>query len=368
MEHMQFTAVVLMTLLTLKLILLPAKVAVFPAVSKSRWLMAFGTAMLAIQFLLQLLLGLRAMGVTQSVMLNLAMFIPCSYVFSLALILLQRQGRITKIEKHLGWVTWGVSMTVIVIACIIDGKPLLGDSREKHLAEVVVSFFYGLMLLYYFWRHLIYMKAMRSTLQNYYDRNMDGQLRWMHFGIFILVTLGLTVPLIIFGVGKWLAPYALFFFFSIFYFVDCFCIYVLSSVPRKLQEAEENEQQEQTDEVQSDIQRFDIDAMNRVERAVEKWVRGGRYLQGGMKLPSAAAEMDIPQYLLSSWLRHKRLKYSDWMIDLRISEAKRVLVEHSDWNNEAVAQYCGFTDRCYFQTIFKKKTGMTPAEYIQTTQ
>ena len=330
--------------------------------------MACGTAVLAIHFLLQLVFDLRAMGITQSVMLNLAMFIPCSYMFSTALILLQRQGRITGIEKHLGWVTWGVSMTLLVVACAIDGKPLLEGSKEKRVAEIIASCLYGLMLLYYFRRHLVYMKAMRTTLQNYYDWIIDGQLRWMQISILVLVSVGLTVPLIIFGVGKWLAPYALFFFFSIFYFVDCFCSYVLSSIPRKLLEAEKNERQEQTDEQENSEGRFDIDTMNRVERAVEKWVRGGRYLQGGIKMPSAAAEMDIPQYLLSSWLRYKKLKYSEWMTDLRISEAKRVLIEHPDWNNEAVALHCGFTDRSYFQTIFKKRTGMTPAEYIQTTQ
>ena len=368
MEQMQFSAVVLMTLLTLKLALLPASVTMYPALSKSRWLMACGTALLAIHFLLQYTLGLRAMGVTQSVMLNLAMFIPCSYLFSAALILLQRQGRITWMEKYLGLATWLVSMSLLAVACVLDGKPLLSDSREKHLAEVAASFCYGLMLVYYYWRHYTYMKAMRNTLQNFYDRIIDDQLRWMRYSIIILVSVGVTVPLIIFGVGIWLAPYALFFFACIFYLVDCFCSYVLSSIPKTLQEAEESEQQEQTEEVKNEEQRFDVDAMNRVERAVAKWLTGGGYLQGGMKMPSAAAEMGIPQYLLSGWLRHKKLKYSDWMTDLRISEAKRVLVEHPDWNNEAVAQHCGFSDRSYFQTIFKKRTGMTPAEFIQTTQ
>ncbi|MCR4810464.1 MAG: helix-turn-helix domain-containing protein [Prevotella sp.] len=55
------------------------------------------------------------------------------------------------------------------------------------------------------------------------------------------------------------------------------------------------------------------------------------------------------------------------MTDLRVSEAKRILKEHPDWSNETVAIHCGFNDRSYFQTIFKKSTGMTPAEFIQTT-
>ena len=367
MVHMQFTAVVLMTLLTLKLVLLPASVATYPAINKSRWLMAGGTALLGIQFLLQIILGLRAMGIVQPVMLNLVMFIPCSYFFSVAVILLQRQGRITKIEKYLGWVTWSVIMLLITTACVIDGKPLLSESHEKYVAVVAASIVYGLMLLYYFRRHLTYMKVMRTILHNYYDWVMDGQLRWMQFTIIVLVSVGLTVPLIIYGAGSWLTFYSLFFFASIFYFVDSFCSYVMSSLPRKLQEAEENDQQEKRNELNTGQQHLDPDTMDRVERAVEKWVGIGGHLKAGMKMPNAAAEMAIPQYQLSSWLRYKKLKYSDWMTDLRINEAKRVLVEHSDWSNEAVALHCGFSERSYFQTIFKKKTGMTPAEYIQTT-
>lgn len=367
MEHIQFAAVVLMTLLTLKLILLPANVAEYPAMNKSRWLITFGTALLTIHFLLQLVLGLRDKSVTQSVMLNLALFIPCSYAFSLAIILLQRQGRIKKIEKHLGWVIWGISMTPLAFIWAIEGKPLLDDSPEKIYAEIVAAVFYCMMQLYYFWRHIIYMKAMRITLQNYFDWNMDDQLRWIQIGIYILASVGLTVPFVIFGAGKWLAFYALFFFACLFYFVDCFCIYVQSTIPQRLQEAGDSERKEQSEEGRNVDQRIDTVAVNRVERAVEKWLKSGGYLQSGMKMPSAAAGIGVPQYLLSGWLRQKGLKYSEWMTDLRVSEAKRILNEHPDWSNESVAMHCGFNDRSYFQTIFKKKTGMTPAEFIQTT-
>ena len=82
MEYMQFTAVVLMTLLTLKLMLLPGKVSVNPAANKSRWMMVAGTIVLVFQFLLQLIFGLRAMGVTQAAMLNLALFISRCRLFT----------------------------------------------------------------------------------------------------------------------------------------------------------------------------------------------------------------------------------------------------------------------------------------------
>ena len=38
--------------------------------------------------------------------------------------------------------------------------------------------------------------------------------------------------------------------------------------------------------------------------------------------------------------------------------------EKSGWSNEAIADYCGFSDRSYFQKKFKESTGMTPTDYL----
>jgi len=70
--------------------------------------------------------------------------------------------------------------------------------------------------------------------------------------------------------------------------------------------------------------------------------------------------------LLAAWLKQTGRRYNDWLADLRINEAKRVLKEHPEWSNEFVAEHCGFNDRSYFQRKFKEKTGLSPAEYLHT--
>ena len=98
-ELMQFSAVLLMFALTLKLILQPRRVTCSPVVNRSRWLLVGGTFLLGIQFLLQLVLGLRSQGVSDAVMLNIAFFIPCTILFSLAILNLQRRGFLSRHEK-----------------------------------------------------------------------------------------------------------------------------------------------------------------------------------------------------------------------------------------------------------------------------
>ena len=105
--------------------------------------------------------------------------------------------------------------------------------------------------------------------------------------------------------------------------------------------------------------------MRHIERAVEQWTKNGCYLKSGLKLPIAAAEIGVPQYQFSAWLRKKNLKYSDWITNLRIEEAKRILLEHPEWTSEAVADHCGFSSREYFHRIFRSYQGMTPIKYQQ---
>lgn len=372
---MQFTAVVLFTLLTLKLLLLPRRAVVNAVTNKSRWLMTGGMTLLAFQFLLQYVLKLRTLGVTQAVMVNLVFFIPCSWMISLAVLYLQRQGRVHRMDILLGGIVWAVVLTVIGVAAAVDGEPLLSNTPQLRWAELVGSVCYLAMQGHYSSRHALNLRAMRQALDNYYDRDMDGVLRWMQFSVYILIVLAMMVPLLIYVHSNMLALFAIFLFASLFYLVDSFCSYVVSSAPRRVQEAEESAEEEKEEE-KKELERRELlnekptadittEQQQHIEEAVEEWIKRGGHLQSGMKMPGTAEAIGVPQYHLSVWLKQQGLRYSEWLTMLRIEEAKRVMKQHPDWSNETIAFQCGFHDRSYFQTIFKKTTGLTPAQYLQ---
>ena len=367
---MQFTAVVLMTLLTFKL-LVPHKRSQETAVATTaRWLMAAATATLALHFLLQLTLGLRAMGVTQSVMLNLTMLIPASYLFSRAVLLLQRHGRLSWWDSWAGPLTWGTTMTMLLAAILYDGQQLLADSPQRQWAEAAGALCYLAMETYYSWRHTTALRAMRRTLNDYYDSDTAGMLRWMQLSIVGLMLLALMVPFAIFAPAEWnglLFIIAIVIYFFIFYLVDSFCYYLTSNAPQKTQEAEESRAEEERAET---VQQAAEQTMKAVDehtaRAVEQWTAKGGHRTAGITSPVAAAEMGISRYLLTTWVKQSGYEsFSRWMTALRIDEAKRVLLEHPDWGTEAVADYCGFNSRQYFHRIFKEHESLTPTQFLQ---
>lgn len=369
-QMMQFTAAVFMTALTMKLLMLSGRHPANKGAANSRWLMVSGTLTLALHFALQLALGLRQMGVTQAVMLNLAMFIPTTFFFAWAILLLQRRGQLSRTDWLVGPITWIVVMAMLGAAATTDGQPLLSGTPELRHAEIAGAAVYVLMQCYYVTREAMNLIAMRRALQDYYDKENHHILTWMKLSIILLMMLSMMVPLVIFGSGKWLLLVSFIIYFAIFYFVDSFCSYLNSSAPARILEAEVN-----ADEVEQEIVgekdvaltggeggHLTDEAMQAIDKAVAAWTARGEHCRTGLLLPLAAAGIGVPKYRLTCWLHQKGLKYTDWIAALRVEEAKRTIKAHPDWQNEAVAEHCGFTERTLLRT-FKKLTGMTPAQY-----
>ena len=74
--------------------------------ARARWMMAAGTGLIAVQFLLQYIFGFRQMGVTQAVCCNLMFFTPASLMCSMAVLYVQRQGHIAQKEWQTAVGTW----------------------------------------------------------------------------------------------------------------------------------------------------------------------------------------------------------------------------------------------------------------------
>ena len=379
LQMMQFTAVVLMLLLTVKLLFLRKWRIKSRQARQARRLMAGGTALMVVHFAIQLKTGLRLQGVTQSVMLNLAMLIPTSYLFARAILLLQRRGNLSLADRWTGPAVWTVTMALLAVAALTDGEPLLSNTPELRIAEKAGAVLYMLMQGYYTWRHSVSLVAMRHALHNYYDRDTDGMLRWMQYSIVGLMLLALLVPVAIFSSGPGMLIVAFAVYFFLFYLVDSFCFYLTSPAPERMQAAEQN-----ADEVEEEASReqalipsprraeednnvavLSPEVMNEVEQAVEAWKARGGYCQTGLLQPLAAQDIGITRYRLTAWLHQRGLKYTEWIALLRIEEAKRIIAAHPDWSNDAVAQHCGFTDRTVLQRTFKKIEGITPQKYLE---
>ena len=361
-EHIQFAAIILTGMLTLMLVIvLPRWSTGDKVFRRSHWLIALGTMLIPIQFLLQYIVHFRQMGITQAVMVNLLFFIPSAWLINMSVLYLLRRGQVKRHEGIIGLVAYAIAVVLIVGANMTDGQPLLTDTPELRRAELISAVLYMLSQAYHTWLEWRELRRVSNAMDAYYDHEKHDVIRWMRTSVIMLTLSGLFVPWAIFWSNTLLTAYSMLIFFTISYCVISFYSYGIDHRRQTvLQEAEKY-----AEESQNNKEPMNDNDLQRVQQAVNNWIAKGGHLRSGITVPIAATEMHIPRYLLTLWLKGTEWElFSPWLAHLRIEEAKRLLAKHPDWSNDVVADHCGFGSRSYFQTVFRKNTGMTPAQYI----
>lgn len=364
---MQFAGIVLTSGLTMMLaFMLPQWQSDSRVFSRSRWLMTAGTILLPIQFLLQYTLHFRQMGVTQAVMVNLLFFIPAAWLISLAILNMLRQGHMKWYEWIVGLVIYIMVMATIGVAALTDGQPLLTDTKELRTAELISAVLYLAMQAYYCCIDVLELRRLKRALAGYYDQDKSEILDWMAVSITLLGLSGLMAPIAIFWSGGWLLAYSLTLFFTIFYCVISFYSYGVNHARQKeLDDAEESANESGLND-ETDTPSIDDEERRRIEHAINAWVEQGGHLKNGINMAQVVKEIGVPRYMLTQWLKTTEWElFNPWLTYLRLEEAKKLLKAHPDWSNDTIAERCGFSSRSYFQTVFRKQTGMTPAQYIE---
>lgn len=83
-----------------------------------------------------------------------------------------------------------------------------------------------------------------------------------------------------------------------------------------------------------------------------------------ISLPEIAA---VAHLSLTSFCRYFKMMtkktFKDFLIEVRISHAKRMLIEDRHYTTEAICFECGFSNRSNFFRHFKRIVGFTPIEY-----
>jgi two-component system response regulator YesN len=76
----------------------------------------------------------------------------------------------------------------------------------------------------------------------------------------------------------------------------------------------------------------------------------------------------VPNYLSVLFKREVGITPVEYLMEFRIKEAKRIMDEQPHLLLKQVASEVGYSDPLYFSRVFKKLTGQSPSEYIQSRQ
>lgn len=143
-----------------------------------------------------------------------------------------------------------------------------------------------------------------------------------------------------------------------------------SSVFEGLEQKHPNESESVKDRQEQENQKDKIkpELIEQVSRYMEQ---EKPYLTSALTLEKLAVQLKIQPRLLSNVInRHFDCNFFEFINSYRVEEAKRMLADtnHSNKTMLDIMLDVGFNSKTTFNSLFKKKAGMTPSEYRKTVQ
>ena len=222
-----------------------------------------------------------------------------------------------------------------------------------------------------------------KELENYYDEDESHKIKWVRFcyiismltNIFILVYLCfywfLDYKMAVAALYTvWYLVYMLYLTSNFISFIgshklvlDAYAHRALSGQDMRLRR-EERKVAKSTEA--ADMSLNDKEAA-RLERALQKWVDEKNYRKYDMSREEIASQLKTSkEFLHHYFLNRLGVDFKTWRTQLRIEDAKKMLLEDKKISTNLVGEMCGFSDRSNFHRQFVKIVGCSPREWRES--
>ena len=219
----------------------------------------------------------------------------------------------------------------------------------------------------------------RHKVEQYYDEDEDQKVKWIHFCYTIMMLTQMFIlvyRLFPSGVMKvyniWYSIFLLYFAANFISFLgshklmlDAFAYKALSGQELKMIGRNRKKKDEhKTDDKHLNLNEAEI---KKLERALEQWVVQKRFSEYDKSREEVARELGTTKEFLHMYFTvYKSLDFKTWRTELRVEEAKRLLLENKELSTNVVGEVAGFSDRSNFHRQFVRLVGCTPKQWRES--
>ena len=350
----------------------------------SRWLILVGMTGLAVQYLLQMLLGFRAKSDDLGAVFNILVYTPCIITIAMGIYNIEATHANRRKMKI---VCACIYATIIALFCIgysNCGSPNIGN----WLYAMLVLF--GANVAYCIYMIMIEMRKRKKMLELMTGNDMLPYVRYARASVFALFFSTLTMPFAILSTTLLyiIGPLAL---LSILFFNLSFVALGYNYVPTEElldKEVEECAAQryaetsnggafsETSSEVEASVNKAAEDGNPPlesvltderkaiIEEKLQKWCLGNGYKDTAVNMLTLSDNIDITRAELTLYFdKCLGTTFRIWLANIRFEAAKTMMRRFPEYSNDIISAECGFSSRTYLYKIFKEKTGNTPTEW-----
>lgn len=335
----------------------------------SRWLILAGMMGLAIQYLLQMLLGFRAKSDDLGAVFNILVYTPCIITISMGIYNIEATHAN---RRKMNIVCTCIYAAIIAVFCI--GYSNSGSLNIGNWLYAMLVLF-GANVAYCIYMIMIEMRKRKKMLELMTGDDMLPYVRYARASIFALFFSTLTMPFAILSTTLLyiIGPLAL---LSILFFNLSFVAMGFNYVPtEELLDKEEEESAALADEItessngqdaesadsKETLPSFSQERQAAIKEKLDKWCEELGYKDTTVNMFTLSRSLNISKNELSRYFTScLNSTFRIWLSEVRFEAAKKMMLDYPDYNNDIISAECGFSSRSCLYRIFKEKEGCSP--------
>lgn len=216
-----------------------------------------------------------------------------------------------------------------------------------------------------------------KLLEKYYDEDEEHKIKWIRFCYILTMLTAMFILVYVFLPDKsFIRLYMFFYILYMIYFagnyisflgshkllLDAVGHYALSEQGAIFQKKrKKGSVAEKEPEIKSEGN------FAALSKALDKWVKEKRFREYDKSREEIADELGTTKELLQIYFSDRLgMDFRIWRTELRINDAKDMLLKHKNYSINFIADIVGFSDRSNFHRQFTKSVGCSPKEWRDT--
>ena len=322
---------------------------------RSRWMIVVALIGLAIQYVLQMTFGFRAMHDNLGAVINILLYTPCFSLISIGIYNIETTR--ANLRKMILMCS-GIYAAIIVVFCVgisLHHSLYIREGLYLMLTLFCVSVFYCIYMII---QEMIRRKNMLETMA---ATDLLPYVKYSRASVIILWLAVLAMPVAIFSTTLLyiVGPAVL---LALLFFNLTFIALGSSYIPTE--ELLDKEEENQRSGEKKTLQKLSEERRNFIQNSLDQWCMDLGYKDCNVNMLTLSRTLCISKDELSVFFdQYLKTTFRIWLGDIRFNAAKKMMFEFPDYSNDIISAECGFSARTYLYRIFKSKEGCTPTEW-----
>lgn len=322
---------------------------------RSRWMIVAALIGLAIQYVLQMTFGFRAMHDNLGAVINILLYTPCFSLISIGIYNIETTR--ANLRKMILMCS-GIYAAIIVVFCVginLHHSLYIREGLYLMLTLFCVSVFYCIYMI------IQEMIRRKNILETMAATDLLPYVKYSRASVIILWLAVLAMPVAIFSTTLLyiVGPAVL---LALLFFNLTFIALGSSYIPTE--ELLDKEEENQRSGEKKPLQQLSEERRNFIQNSLDQWCMDLGYKDCNVNMLTLSRTLCISKDELSVFFdQYLKTTFRIWLGDIRFNAAKKMMFEFPDYSNDIISAECGFSARTYLYRIFKSKEGCTPTEW-----